>query len=71
MTFEQLLAQYSDLASQNAMRAGWNAANTAALNAILDRASEALSAGHGDTGRRLLALTDDLIKANLALKVPA
>ena len=71
MTFEQLLAQYSDRASQNAMRAGWNAANTAALNAILDRASEALSAGQGDTGRHLLALTDDLIKVNLALKVPA
>jgi hypothetical protein len=71
MTFEQLLAQYSDPATQDAMRAGWNAANTAALNAILDRASEALSAGQGDTGRHLLALADDLIKGNLALKVPA
>ena len=71
MTFEQLLAQYSDLASQDAMRAGWNAANTAALNAILDRASDAFDAGQGDTGRFLLALADDLIKVNLALKVPA
>ena len=71
MTFEQLLAQYSDLASQNAMRAGWNAANTAALNAILDRASDAFDAGQGDTGRFLLALADDLIKDTLAMKVHA
>jgi hypothetical protein len=71
MTFEQLLAQYSDPATQDAMRAGWNAANTAALNALLDRASDAFDAGHGDTGRHLLALADDLIKDTLTMKVPA
>lgn len=71
MTYEQLLAQYHNKVTQEAMRAGWNAANTLALNAILDRASDAFDAGQGDTGRFLLALADDLIKNNLAMKVPA
>ena len=60
MTYEQLLASYPDEPRKHAANSGWNAANTAMFNAILDQSAKASDAGNFTKAAALLALTGDL-----------
>jgi hypothetical protein len=67
MNHEQLIASYPDEPRKHAANSGWNAANTAMFNAILDQAAKASEAGNFTKASALLSLTGDLQDA-LALK---
>ena len=67
MNYEQLLASYPDEPRKHAANSGWNAANTATLNAIMDQITAATEAGNYSTASTLFKLLDNLQDA-LALK---
>lgn len=67
MNHEQLLASYPDDLAKHAMTSGWNAANTATLNAIMDQITAATKAGNYSAASTLFKLIDDL-QPTLALK---
>ena len=67
MNHEQLLASYPDDLSKHAATSGWNAANTATLNAIMDQITAATEAGNYSTASTLFKLLDNL-QPTLALK---
>ena len=67
MTYEQLIASYPDDLAKHAMCTGWNAANTAVMNAIMDQMTIASEAGNYATSSALLKLIDNL-HATLAIK---
>ncbi len=67
MNHEQLIASYPDEPRKHAANSGWNAANTAMFNAILDQAAKASEAGNYSTASTLFKLLDNL-QSTLALK---
>lgn len=67
MNYEQLLASYPDDLAKHAATSGWNAANTAMLNAIMDQITAATEAGNYSTASTLFRLLDNL-QPTLALK---
>jgi hypothetical protein len=67
MTYQQLLASYPDDLAKHAATSGWNAANTAMLNAIMDQITAATEAGNYSTASTLFRLLDNL-QPTLALK---
>jgi hypothetical protein len=67
MTYQQLLASYPDDLAKHAATSGWNAANTAMLNAIMDQITVATEAGNYSTASTLFKLLDNL-QPTLALK---
>lgn len=67
MTYQQLLASYPDDLAKHAATSGWNAANTAMLNAIMDQITVATEAGNYSTASTLFRLLDNL-QPTLALK---
>ena len=67
MNYEQLLATYPDDLAKHTMCQGWNAANTAMLNAIMDQITAATKAGNYSVASTLFKLIDDL-QPTLALK---
>ena len=60
MNHEQLIASYPDDLRKHAANSGWNAANTAIFNAILDQSAKASDEGNFTKAAALLALTGDL-----------
>jgi hypothetical protein len=60
MTYEKLLATYPDDLAKHTMCTGWNAANTAMVNAILDQIAKATEAGNYAVASTLFKLLDDL-----------
>jgi hypothetical protein len=67
MNYEQLIASYPDEPRKHAANSGWNAANTAMFNAILDESTKAGEAGNYAKAATLVMLTEALQNA-LALK---
>lgn len=67
MNYEQLLATYPDDLAKHTMCQGWNAANTAMLNAIMDQITAATEAGNYSTASTLFKLLDNL-QSTLAIK---
>ena len=67
MNYEKLLESYPDDLAKHAMCTGWNAANTAMMNAIMDQITIASEAGHHSRSSALLKLIDDLHET-LAIK---
>jgi hypothetical protein len=67
MNYEQLIASYPDEPRKHAANSGWNAANTAMLNAIMDQITAATEAGNYSTASTLFRLLDNL-QPTLALK---
>jgi hypothetical protein len=50
MNHEQLIASYPDDLRKHAANSGWNAANTAIFNAILDQSAKASDEGGSQVG---------------------
>ena len=67
MNYEQLIASYPDDLAKHAATSGWNAANTATLNAIMDQITAATKAGNYSGASTLFKLIEDL-QPTLALK---
>ena len=67
MNYEQLIASYPDDLAKHAATSGWNAANTAIFNAILDLSAKASDEGNFAKASALLSLTGDL-QETLALR---